>query len=178
MRPSPLSYWGARVGPLLVSVGILAWGGCITPRQPGTPMKTDCPATIPMPTVEECQQAAAVIANDGLRACVIEQCRDISLECSEETRKRCKEESKNSGQTLLTYVIRLDTTSTSSRVKEAHWCEEPASFQCILKAVVHELAHSCGWQHEQGGGVPGSGKTGTIRECECTSLKSGWVVCG
>lgn len=141
-------------------------------------MKSSCPATIPLPTIEECQQAASVISNEGLRTCVIEQCRDISLVCDEETRKRCKEESKTSGEDLLAYVIRPQTTSTSSRVKEAHWCEEPASFQCILKVVVHELAHSCGWRHGEGGGVPGSGKTGKIPECECTPLKSGWVVCG
>ena len=141
-------------------------------------MKSNCSATIPLPTVEECQQAARGISNEGLRTCVIEQCRDISLVCDEETRKRCKEESKASGEDLLAYVIRTETTSMASRVKEAHWCEEPASFQCILKVVVHELAHSCGWRHGEGEGVPGGGKTGKIPECECAPLKSGWVVCG
>ena len=27
---------------------------------------------------------------------------------------------------------------------------------CRMEAMVHELAHSCGWEHDQGGGVPGA----------------------
>ena len=162
---------------LISLVSALALIGCVTPRQPGTPMKSNCRVTIPMPTVEECQQAASVVINDGLRTCVIEQCRDISLVCDEETRKVCKK-NKESGQDTLAYVIRLNSTSLSSRVKEAHWCEEPASFQCTLKVVVHELAHSCGWRHSDGGGVPGNPITGVIPECECAVLRSGWVSCG
>lgn len=140
-------------------------------------MKSNCSAKIQMPTVEECQEAAKVISNEALRECVKEQCGAISLVCDEETRKVCKE-SKAKGQDVLAYVIRLESTSLSSRVKEAHWCEEPTSFKCMLKVVVHELAHSCGWRHEDGGGVPGNPVTGVIPECECTVLRSGWVTCG
>jgi hypothetical protein len=163
---------------LVLWVGVLALSGCATARQPGTPMKTNCPSTIPMPTIEECREAARVIRNEELRVCVSEQCGDISLVCDEETRKRCKEESEAARRDILAYVIRLDSTSTSSRVKEAHWCEEPASFRCILKVVIHELAHSCGWRHGGGEGVPGHEKTGVIPECQCAPLRSGSVVCG
>jgi hypothetical protein len=141
-------------------------------------MKANCSSTIPLPTVEECREAARVIGNEELRACVSEQCGDISLVCDEETRKICKAMGRAEQRTIMAYVVRLDSTSTSSRVKEAHWCEESASFQCILKVVIHELAHSCGWHHGNGGGVPGNERTGVIPECECSPLKSGWVVCG
>jgi hypothetical protein len=42
----------------------------------------------------------------------------------------------------------------SARV-HVRWCEEKATPDCRAKAMVHELAHSCGWSHGQGLGVPG-----------------------
>lgn len=109
--------WNQRISNLLLLLGVLALNGCATSRQPGTPMKSNCSATISMPTVEECQEAAKVISNEALRECVREQCGDISLVCDEETRKVCKE-SKARGQDVLAYVVRLESTSLSSRVKK------------------------------------------------------------
>jgi hypothetical protein len=39
-------------------------------------------------------------------------------------------------------------------VKEVYWCEEAAGADCRVSAMVHELAHSCGWEHREGKGVP------------------------
>lgn len=41
-----------------------------------------------------------------------------------------------------------------SPVKEVYWCEESLGEDCRVKAMIHELAHSCGWEHKQGMGVP------------------------
>jgi hypothetical protein len=139
-------------------------------------MKTTCPARIALPTIEECRQAALALSNEDLKACVIRQCGDITLRCDAETREQCKEQGKAKKETLLAYVdAPYGSTTTSSPVREAHWCEEPASFECILKVVLHELAHTCSWRHGQGGGVPGDVKA--IPECECVVRKNGLILC-
>jgi hypothetical protein len=57
----------------------------------------------------------------------------------------------------LGYVIRFSDIPTSCEhpLKEVNWCEQSASRECRARAMVHELAHSCGWKHYQGLGVPG-----------------------
>ncbi|MFL5345978.1 MAG: hypothetical protein ACJ8AT_14400 [Hyalangium sp.] len=110
-----------------------------------------------VPTVEECQAAAQVITSDCLKKCVEMQCAGIKINCSSpEIQKNCKDKSSE-GIVAMGYVARFDDVpvSCASPWKEINWCEVPSSRECRAKAMVHELAHSCGWHHNQGFGVPG-----------------------
>jgi hypothetical protein len=99
-----------------------------------------------LPTVEECQAAAQVITYECLRKCVEMQCAGVKINChSPDIEKNCKDKS-NAGIVALGYVAHLSNVPTScdSPWKEVNWCEVPASRTCRAKAMVHELAHSCG----------------------------------
>lgn len=121
----------------------------------GTPMHAVCRE---VPTVEECKASAQAITHECLRKCIEIQCTGIKINCrSEEIQKKCNERNSNSPGSTMGYVIRFSDkpTSCDHPSTEVNWCEEPASRECRAKAMVHELAHSCGWQHGQGFGVPG-----------------------
>jgi hypothetical protein len=49
---------------------------------------------------------------------------------------------------------------------EVHWCDLPVPASCRPHMMVHELAHSCGWRHDDGMGVPGNGGREAWRD-EC-----------
>jgi hypothetical protein len=129
----------------------LLWCAC---AHPGTPMHPTCRE---LPTVEECREVAQVITHPCLRQCVEKQCAGIKVNCnSEEIQKNCKDQSSE-GVSALGYVVRFSNrpTSCENPSHELNWCEQPSSRDCRAKAMVHELAHSCGWRHNQGLGVPG-----------------------
>lgn len=132
-------------------MGLLSWAGCV---HPGTPMHPTCRE---LPTIEECKAAAQVITEACLRQCVEMQCAGIKVNCgSEEIQRTCKAQNSE-GVTALGYVVRYSDAPTScdNPSKEVNWCEQNASRECRARAMVHELAHSCGWRHLQGFGVPG-----------------------
>jgi len=103
-------------------------------------------------------------------SCMRRQCRDITVTCSEWSRKECKALREGSDSTLLAFTR---TTWRGMHLRfypaqETHWCQEPASRECIIKAVIHELAHSCGWDHGQGHNVPGNRPVSEpLLECAC-----------
>lgn len=137
-------------------------------------MKTSCPTSVELPTVEECIEGASEINNELLMSCVRRQCQDITVTCSEWTRKECEAQSRALGNTVLAFTITTfhGTHHRFYPVQETHWCEEPTSRECTLKAVMHELAHSCGWNHGQGWNVPGNDyEREPLRECVCTDEK-------
>lgn len=50
---------------------------------------------------------------------------------------------------------------------ELHWCEVQVPASCRPLMMVHELAHTCGWEHDAGMGVPGNGgKLWWTTDCE------------
>jgi hypothetical protein len=63
--------------------------------------------------------------------------------------------SQEGGKTVLGFTYQPQFASPFFPVRETNWCEEPASRECRANAMVHELAHACGWRHRMGGGVPG-----------------------
>jgi hypothetical protein len=144
-------------------------------------MKTSCPSAVALPSVEECLQEASALREELLRMCVRRQCRDITVTCSERSRAQCQEWSQGTRSTMLGFTL-MTFHGTHHRfypVEEIHWCEEPASRECILKAVIHELAHSCGWDHKQGWNVPGDDPPHkSIRECECVGKDGERTSCG
>lgn len=65
----------------------------------------------------------------------------------------------------LAFTVTTRMTFRYNPVDETHWCEEPASHGCIVKSVVHELAHSCGWTHGENPSVPGDDTSKDVCEC-------------
>jgi hypothetical protein len=159
-------------------VGVLA---CASQQEvkPGTPMKTSCPSAIGLPTVEECTEEAMKITDELLRMCMLRQCNNIDITCSEWSRLECKEQGLT-GSTLLAFTVMTyhGTLHSFIPVKETHWCENPASHECIVKAVVHEVAHSCGWDHREGRNVPGNDpEHEAIPECQCVGANGERKAC-
>ena len=143
-------------------------------------MKTSCPASIELPTVEECREEAARIDDELLMSCIRRQCSGITVTCSEWSRQKCREESQLSSSAVLAFTLvpRSGTLYRFYPVKETHWCEDPASPECITKVVIHELAHSCGWNHRQGHNVPGNDpELELIPECACVDEKGTRMSC-
>jgi hypothetical protein len=170
--------WSPRRGSstLTLALGLLAWLSCTAPRPPGEPMQTSCPAEIELPTVGECREEAWKIRGDELpMSCVLSQCGAIKVTCSEWSRRKCKELDKIRGGMTLAFTISAMDTTWYNRVKETHWCEEPSSHACVVKAVIHELAHSCGWDHGGNPSVPGN--EGSKPPCECSREESGSKSC-
>jgi hypothetical protein len=81
------------------------------------------------------------------------QCAGIQVNCGQLVKDECKKRN-STGITSLGYVYRPDDAGCNKPVSEVNWCEEPLSRDCRAKAMVHELAHACGWKHGQGLGVP------------------------
>ena len=120
----------------------------------GTPMHGfgDCRY---LPTVEECQETAELHIEDWeLRKCVILQCRDAKPLCHGVVKKRCieasaqKPEGQRGGQ--------ANVGDETDPVPEFDWCSLPQSPYCQALTMIHELAHTCGWEHGDGKGVPGN----------------------
>lgn len=116
-----------------------------------------------VPTVEECRAGADVIKDERLWDCVRQQCTRIKINCGDMVREECKRQSQLLGETILGYTLVPNWTTTYNAAKETYWCEESTDHECRIKAMVHELAHSCGWRHNGGMGVPGN--AGGVR-CE------------
>jgi hypothetical protein len=138
-------------------------------------MKTSCPASVELPTIEECLEETRKIDDDLLMSCMRRQCRDITVTCSELNRSKCKTLSEISGKTVLAFTT-IQWNGTLHRfypVNQTHWCEEPASHGCITQAVIHEIAHACGWDHRDGLNVPGNDpeRGETLLECACVDEK-------
>lgn len=133
-------------------------------------MKTSCPDSIELPTVEECLEEVSGISEELLMSCMRRQCREITVTCSEWTRMECRAQSQVLRSTVLAFTLTTyhGTLHRFYPASEIHWCEESASRECVSKAVVHELAHSCGWDHGQGLNVPGNDiEREPLLECAC-----------
>jgi len=143
-------------------------------------MKTSCPASIELPTVEECREEAARIDDELLMSCMRRQCSTITVTCGEWSRQKCREESQRSSRAVLAFTL-VPWPGLLYRfypVKETHWCEDPTSPECSTKVVIHELAHSCGWDHGQGHNVPGDNpEREPLAECACTDENGARTAC-
>jgi hypothetical protein len=122
-------------------------------------MNSTCRA---LPTVEECIKATQSITQDCLRRCIELQCAGVQINCDEAARAKCKKD-REEGILTLGYVwmnrtMTLEKTCKNPR-REINWCEWDVSRECRAKGMVHELAHTCGWNHDQGLGVPGNDGT-------------------
>jgi hypothetical protein len=119
-----------------------------------------------LPTIEECREEAWKIQGDDLlRTCMLSQCGAIQVTCSEWTKVKCAERNKASAMVRLAFTVTTLETAWYNPVKETYWCEEAESHGCIVKVVIHEVAHSCGWEHGSNPSVPGNVELEP--PCEC-----------
>lgn len=97
-----------------------------------------------------------VCSEADLRTCVMKQINDVKVTCNENTTIECnKPDSDHKGQTLA-YATVGRCGGPSDRV---FWCKRKLSADCAAEVLVHEAAHSCGWNHFDGAGVPGNDGT-------------------
>lgn len=145
MRSDPPSHRIAVAGLLLLAA-------CSTTKVPGTPMRqTLCRA---VPTVEECRAAAESVDDTCLRECIQLQCSGVLVKCSDYIQQKCRDDGKKRRGDIGGFVFRGAQTCRQPK-EEIYWCELPMSDKCRAQTMVHELAHSCGWNHGDGHGVPG-----------------------
>ena len=105
-----------------------------------------------LPSVEECQGSAEAIQNSCLRQCVTNQCEKALVRCNQLTAQVCREYDAN--RTSDGKVLGFSSIgSRSEPVRLIAWCcrqfKNPArNTFCRKEALVHELAHSCGFRHD------------------------------
>lgn len=129
-----------------------------------------------LPTVEECREEAWKIQGDDLlRTCMLSQCGAIQVTCSEWGKIKCAERNRAPGMLRLAVTVTTLETAWYNPVKETYWCEEKESHECIVKIVIHEVAHSCGWEHGGNPSVPGNRVS--VPPCECLHAGESAVSC-
>lgn len=92
-----------------------------------------------------CETLATVITNPKLRSCIDKRCKNAKVKCRD-----CDDDSLGYERSFL-----------GLRTGTAVLCIEnfPIDTQAIGPVAIHEWAHSCRWEHGDGGGVPGDGGT-------------------
>jgi RHS repeat-associated protein len=120
-------------------------------------------------TKAKCEAQAGAITDPDLRKCVIAQCKGpIKLTCDKKKKeKTCKAKQLPDGRKgFIGGSSPVGESPTKPSTDDVTWCELPVDGDCQTKMLVHELAHSCGWDHGGGKGVP------ETNQLECT-LQSG-----
>ena len=152
---------GCRWCPVLRDLGwrFCVWGLDLRWSWPmtcahGTVMSTTCRYT---PRIETCVwEAQRDITDTCLRDCIIRGCQGVRIDCaSDQARVRCSQRRK--GGVVGGAAPPVPGHSCNAPADEVAWCELAVSERCRAQIMVHELAHTCGWQHYDGMGVPGIG---------------------
>jgi len=107
-----------------------------------------------MPSVEQCLSESWMITDDCLRKCVQSQCTGATVTCGDFfTRQKCGEKR---GDGRIGGFVFKGPQSCKIPSSEVQWCDLPIASSCRARAMVHELAHTCGWHDGDGHGVPGN----------------------
>ncbi len=109
------------------------------------------------PEEKACKDMAGLVLDPKLSACIARQCDKACLNCTEEEKKKeCKKKTIRDGDQFAeaTTAAAADYGSLKEPGKEVVWCGKEYSSDCRTRIIVHELAHTCGWKHGQGKGVP------------------------
>ncbi|MEK9141789.1 MAG: RHS repeat-associated core domain-containing protein, partial [Nitrospirota bacterium] len=96
-----------------------------------------------------CGKVTNNISNPPLMACVLKRCADATLECE----KDCDPPTLGYNRSFL--GIRSSTI---------HVCTNTAPPWKYGEIAIHEWAHSCGWDHGEGSGVPGDSGVTDIQD--------------
>lgn len=139
-----------RTGPCL-SLGALCLLSCSTIA--GTPMPGAGNCRY-VPTIEDCRAEAEPIEEDCLRNCVLRLCGEGVVICTDAIQGECSLRSGRHPTGQVSGYVPPRGQTCLNPLPEVNWCEVNSSVQCQAQAMVHELAHGCGWHHGDGLGVP------------------------
>ncbi len=108
---------------------------------------------------DACRRVTTAITDVKLRACILERCKKGRVSCDGVvcwaiSKKALGWAQQGKGDTANLCLTNNETTSNLEQ------------FGCV---AIHEWAHTCGWEHSSGGGVPGSSPIKFPSEC-----KLGW----
>ena len=123
----------------------------------GTPMHGKCRY---LPSVQECQDAANhYIEDECLLDCIRHLCVVGRPKCDadEDIPNYCTTHKPAPGKDVGGYVpepLLYEVRSCTEPTENIDWCQLPLSPPCQSSNMVHELAHACGWHHNEGKGVP------------------------
>ena len=89
-----------------------------------------------------------------LRECVLRKIDAIRFTCNWGIQTECN---KPDGKEKCTWLASAKLGNCGSTQGSLNWCNRRGlSDACVAEVLVHEAAHTCGWEHLKGGGVPGN----------------------
>ncbi|PTL74919.1 RHS repeat-associated core domain-containing protein, partial [Vitiosangium sp. GDMCC 1.1324] len=110
------------------------------------------------PTAADILNKTSMIDDRCLKECIIDQVVNAHLKCDYwRIKDYCRRKPNVAGASPL--------GSCKEPEEDITWCSRDIDSECQILALMHEFAHSCGWDHNQGKGVPGNSG-----ELECGSL--------
>ena len=106
------------------------------------------------PSCMACDALADRITDRDLRLCVRGQCKaqDLKLKCDAEAKKGCATlmDEKKGTPFKKGKGASADLGTIEEPTKTINWCEHQPSSTCQEMALVHEIAHTCGWHAGKG----------------------------
>ncbi|WP_141323142.1 RHS repeat-associated core domain-containing protein [Myxococcus sp. AB025B] len=108
------------------------------------------------------EQTVSVVKDKELFWCILRQIENAHVTCDIATQIRCGKRADLGGYAKL--------GTCAEPTKEIHWCSRKMSPECQAKAMIHEMAHSCGWNHNLDPNDPGKGVPGENGVLECEQL--------
>ncbi len=104
-----------------------------------------------------CRMVSIIITDGFYKECIIERCEKATIECGSED---CDEDPGLIGHNyewpspLLTWLMPGDGEVTWHSSTITICTNNEDAIGLSGPAAIHEWAHSCGWDHTYGGGVP------------------------
>lgn len=114
-----------------------------------------------------CSDAAGLIEDTGLGSCVQRACQIGVVRCA----YRCESTCRSKGVYPQAYGYAVE--GTTSRIT---LCQENKSENGWGATIVHEFAHTCGWDHCDGGGVPNDRSRAVCEETKRAQQATGTYV--
>ena len=106
----------------------------------------NCGEDITKQAQQWCDALSTVITDPKLRKCLKKRCKTAKIKCQ----TSCEPDELGYNRSFL---------GIHSRTANICINRFPAGSQAYGAVVIHEWAHSCGWNHGQGAGVPGDDGT-------------------
>lgn len=100
---------------------------------------------------EKLEEFESLCGLNSFKECVKAQVADVKVTCNENTTLECSK--PRSDGPLGAYVV--DRGSCGAPTDRIFWCNLKLTADQAARILVHEAAHTCGWGHCQGHGVPG-----------------------
>ena len=103
---------------------------------------------------KEMEYSVSVVHAQPLFWCILRQIENAHIDCGLATKIKCA--LRNGGKEGRAIGGSAPQGTYSTPKEDVEWCDlENKSKECQAKGLIHEMAHTCGWDHGQGGGVPG-----------------------